>query len=150
MAQDAAGDEFPFFSERDSTNITLKRRRHIDDKETFKVLKVFKFTSERKCSSVVVRAPDGKVYAYIKGSELAVKAMLSATQEAYLGAVELDEEDFARRGLRTLYFGFKEMQTPIDGKDWDNLTHEEVESDITLLGATGIEDLLQEDVKMCI
>ena len=28
-------------------------------KEEYRVLKTFKFTSERKCSSIVVRAPDG-------------------------------------------------------------------------------------------
>ena len=44
--------------------------------EQYKVLKTFKFTSERKCSSVVVRAPDGQVYVYVKGSEIAIKAML--------------------------------------------------------------------------
>ena len=44
--------------------------------EEFKILKVFKFTSDRKCASVVVRAPDGKVYVYVKGSETAIKGMV--------------------------------------------------------------------------
>jgi len=42
------------------------------------------------------------------------------------------------------------MIAPKNCEDWDFLKCEEVESDITLLGATGIEDLLQDDVKKCI
>ena len=35
----------------------------------FKVLKYNEFDSKRKCSSVVVRTPEGKVIAYVKGSD---------------------------------------------------------------------------------
>ena len=37
-----------------------------------------------------------------------------------------------------------------EGADWDALTVKDVESDIMLLGASGIEDLLQDDVKRTI
>ena len=33
---------------------------------------------------------------------------------------------------------------------WDDLPIASVESDLTLVGATGVEDLLQENVKKCI
>ena len=106
MAQNVG--KFNCFSERDSNNI---RKAQIQDiakvksgqsdkneieKEEYRVLKTFKFTSDRKCSSVVVRAPDGHVYVYVKGSELAIKPMLRAGQEAELAAVEAEEEEFAR------------------------------------------------------
>ena len=72
--------------------------------------------------------------------------MLKGGQEAELKAVENDEEEFARNGLRTLYFGYKILQPAAiiqeEGEDWSALTVEDVESDITLLGASGIEDLL--------
>ena len=58
----------------------------------YKILKMFKFTSDRKCSSIVVRAPDGRVYVYVKGSELAIKGMMKGGQEPALKAVEDDEE----------------------------------------------------------
>ena len=34
--------------------------------------------------------------------------------------------------------------------NWDDIPVKEVESDLTLLGATGVEDLLQENVARCI
>ena len=125
---------FDYFMERDSSSMRLgkfqtssegeeiKINKLIDGRDVdhqghvgknlarltdYKVLKTFKFTSDRKCSSVVVRAPDGQIYVYVKGSELAVKTMLRAGQEAELRAVETDEEAFAKTGLRTLYFGYK-------------------------------------------
>ena len=81
MAQDASGQDFPYFASRDSNSITLQRGKEEEAQlENYKILKSFKFTSDRKCSSVVVRAPDGKVYAYVKGSEIAIKAMLHSGQ----------------------------------------------------------------------
>ena len=55
----------------------------------------------------------------------------------------------ADQGLRTLLFAYKELTV----SDLESLKHEKpeyFESDLTLLGATGLEDLLQEDVKNCI
>lgn len=55
----------------------------------------------------------------------------------------------AKKGLRTLLYGMKEI-------DWDgsrdplDLEVEEIECDLDLLAATGVEDLLQENVKECI
>lgn len=127
MAQ--AVGTFDYFMERDISNLRLgkyagsagqvKLNNLIDGQDNspahssvprlqeYKILKSFKFTSERKCSSIVVRAPDGLNYVYVKGSELAIKGMLREGQEAALKAVEADEEEFARTGLRTLYFGYK-------------------------------------------
>ena len=58
-------------------------------------------------------------------------------------------EHLSAVGLRALVFGMKEIE-------WDetrnprDLKVEEVESDLTLLGATAMEDLLQENVSECI
>ena len=55
----------------------------------------------------------------------------------------------AKKGLRTLLYGMKEIEW--DGsRDVYDLELEEVESDLELLAATGVEDLLQERVKECI
>jgi magnesium-transporting ATPase (P-type) len=53
----------------------------------------------------------------------------------------------ASRGLRTLVFGIRELSGIIDV---DSLKPEDVEHNITLLGATAVEDLLQDDVQRCI
>ena len=55
----------------------------------------------------------------------------------------------AKKGLRTLLYGMKEIEW--DGtRDPIDLPVEEIECDLTLLAATGVEDLLQENVKECI
>lgn len=109
---------FNYFVERDSKSIRLGKRQsepeddEQPDMDEYKILKTFKFTSDRKCSSTVVRAPDGNVYVYVKGSEIAVKAMLKEGQENQLKDAEADDDSFAREGLRTLYFGYKLLDTP--------------------------------------
>ena len=83
---------------------------------------------------------------YSKGSDTSIKSMLAPGQELQINAVELQEEQFARKGLRTLYFGYKPLQVPdymqVEGTGWDALRVEDVESNLILLGATGTEDLL--------
>lgn len=53
----------------------------------------------------------------------------------------------AGKGLRTLCFAMKEMR---GDEDWENIKVEDVECDLTLLGATAVEDLLQNEVDKCI
>lgn len=45
--------------------------------------------------------------------------------------------------MRTLLFGCKVMQ---QRENYESLTLEEVECDLELVGMTGVEDLLQENV----
>ena len=58
-------------------------------------------------------------------------------------------ENLAGKGLRTLLYAMKEI-------DWDgsidqlDLKVEDIESNLTVLAATAVEDLLQEEVKECI
>ena len=55
----------------------------------------------------------------------------------------------AAKGLRTLLYGMKEIEW--DGtRDPIDIEVGEIESDLTLLAATAVEDLLQENVKDCI
>lgn len=53
-------------------------------------------------------------------------------------------DTFAKKGYRTLLFGMK----AIDAKD--DYTEEEIESGLTPIGVTGVEDMLQDDVVKCI
>ena len=55
----------------------------------------------------------------------------------------------AKLGLRTLLYGMKiiEWNESMDALD---LEESEVEKDLEMLAATGVEDLLQERVKECI
>ena len=53
----------------------------------------------------------------------------------------------AAKGFRTLVYGVKEINTNLN---WETLTPDLVEHTLRLVAVTGVEDLLQENVKECI
>ena len=59
-------------------------------------------------------------------------------------------DQFASKGLRTLMFAKKELSSLTSKKNLEEMPHEDFEGGITLLGVTGLEDLLQDDVKSCL
>ena len=66
-----------------------------------------------------------------------------------IAEVEKTVEAMAKKGLRTLLYGRKDIFW--DGtRDPMDLECEEIECDLDLLAATGVEDLLQDRVKECI
>jgi magnesium-transporting ATPase (P-type) len=108
------------------------------------VLKIFEFTSDRKMMTVVVEI-NSKVFAFVKGADTSVEPLCLLSKEDKVTLDDLD--DFAEKGLRTLAYAYKEIH------NFDNveeLTVKAVESNLTLLGVTGVEDLLQDDVEKCI
>jgi phospholipid-transporting ATPase len=118
------------------------------------------FNSDRKRMSVVVRAPNGKIYLYTKGADTKVIGLI--TSKGIPKARE-DLHDFAVQGLRTLVFAYKELQKD-DYLNWKNGwnqitlanaadkddqldTHAELlETSLILVGTSAIEDKLQDGV----
>ncbi|XP_029400877.1 probable phospholipid-transporting ATPase VD [Mus pahari] len=140
---------------------------------TFQLLHILPFDSVRKRMSVVVRHPLSKqVVVYTKGADSVIMELLSMASS---DGTNLEEQqmiirertqrhldEYARRGLRTLCVAKKVMsdteyaewlrnhflaETSIDNRE--ELLVESamrLENKLTLLGATGIEDRLQEGV----
>lgn len=59
-------------------------------------------------------------------------------------------EELAERGLRTLMFGIKELESTHTAESLKNAETEPLETGITFLGVTALEDLLQDNVAECI
>ena len=59
-------------------------------------------------------------------------------------------EEMASTGLRTLCYASREILNWDENIDPQDILPEEVERDLYLLCVTGVEDLLQDDVKSCI
>ncbi|KFP99022.1 putative phospholipid-transporting ATPase VD, partial [Leptosomus discolor] len=140
---------------------------------TFQLLHILPFDSVRKRMSVVVRHPvSNKVVVYTKGADSVMMDLLRAAPEGTSNS-EMEQkkikertqkhlDDYARRGLRTLCIAKKVMsdaeyaewlnhhflaETSIDNRE--SLLLESairLETELSLLGATGIEDRLQEGV----
>ncbi|XP_008835917.1 probable phospholipid-transporting ATPase VD isoform X1 [Nannospalax galili] len=139
---------------------------------TFQLLHILPFDSVRKRMSVVVRHPLSKqVVVYTKGADSAIMELLSAApdgtnlekqQMRIREKTQSHLDEYAKRGLRTLCIA-KKVMSDTEYADWlrnhflaetsiDNREELLVESamrlenKLTLLGATGIEDRLQEGV----
>ncbi|KAM9294933.1 phospholipid-transporting ATPase VD [Morus bassanus] len=141
---------------------------------TFQLLHILPFDSVRKRMSVVVRHPvSNKVVVYTKGADSVVMDLLRTASEVGTNNAEMEQktikertqkhlDDYARRGLRTLCIAKKVMsdaeyaewlnhhflaETSIDNREELLLESAiRLETELTLLGATGIEDRLQEGV----
>ncbi|GLD91539.1 hypothetical protein PINS_up000072 [Pythium insidiosum] len=141
----------------------------------FEVLDVLEFNSTRKRMSAIVRHPDGRVYIYTKGADVIIFGRLATPENDNDSMASLLEETkrhintYADEGLRTLTIAYRELD-PDDYEDWAVRFHaaqndlaeldkrkrdqpnlidscmEEIERDLLLLGATAIEDKLQQGV----
>ncbi|KAL8211695.1 UNVERIFIED_CONTAM: putative phospholipid-transporting ATPase VB [Gekko kuhli] len=140
---------------------------------TFDLLYTLGFDSNRKRMSVVVRHPLTKeIIVYTKGADSVIMDLLedparaTMTMEKRMRKVRVQTQKhldwYARDGLRTLCIA-KKVLSEDDFLKWANFRHEaetaidnreellmetaqHLETKLTLLGATGIEDRLQDGV----
>ncbi|XP_050362424.1 probable phospholipid-transporting ATPase IA isoform X4 [Nymphalis io] len=131
---------------------------------TFAVLHVLAFTSARKRMSVLVRTPSGEIKLYCKGADSVIYPRLAGGPRAapYAEATLAHLEHFAAEGLRTLVYAVADVPERVY-EDWSNMYHKAsiaihdreqkieeaallIENNLRLLGATAIEDKLQDGV----
>lgn len=131
--------------------------------ERYIPLRVLEFNSTRKRMSVIVRNPDGKIVLYCKGADSVIYARLAANHDQALkDATAKDMETFANAGLRTLCIAYKTLEEE-EYLNWSRIhdtaasaiqdreeemekASELIEQNLTVLGATALEDKLQEGV----
>ncbi|KAJ7188593.1 calcium transporting ATPase [Mycena filopes] len=127
----------------------------------FDILNVCEFNSTRKRMSTVVRMPNGKIKIYCKGADTVIIERLSKNQP-YTEKTLIHLEDYATEGLRTLCLAYRDISeqeykqwaaiydqaaATINGRgDALDQAAELIEKDLFLLGATAIEDKLQDGV----
>lgn len=132
-----------------------------EDQE-FELLAVCEFNSTRKRMSTIFRCPDGKIRLYCKGADTVILERLN--NENPIVDVTLQHlEEYASEGLRTLCLAMREIpedefqqwwqiyekaSTTVGGNRAEELDKaaEIIEKDFYLLGATAIEDRLQDGV----
>lgn len=128
----------------------------------YELLTVCEFNSTRKRMSAIFRCPDGKIRLYCKGADTVILERLN-DQNPHVEVTLRHLEEYASEGLRTLCLAvrevpeqeFREWQriyevaaTTVGGNRADELDKaaEIIEHDLYLLGATAIEDRLQDGV----
>lgn len=127
----------------------------------YQVLNVCEFNSTRKRMSAIVRGPDGTIKLYCKGADNVILERLSENNP-FVENTLIHLEEFASEGLRTLCIAMREIPeeeyarwsqvydkaatTLVDRADELDKAAELIEQNLFLLGATAIEDKLQEGV----
>jgi phospholipid-translocating ATPase len=131
--------------------------------ERYMHLKTLEFTSTRKRMSVIVRAADGRIILYCKGADSVIYERLAANVDQGLREkTSKDMDFFANGGLRTLCIAYRILpedeflqwvrsyeaaQSSVDNRDEAIETAAaQIEHSLQILGATALEDKLQEGV----
>ncbi|CAN9515194.1 unnamed protein product [Ophioblennius macclurei] len=129
--------------------------------EKYELLHVLEFTSVRKRMSVIMRTPSGKIRLYCKGADTVIYDRL-ADSSRYKEITLKHLEQFATEGLRTLCFAVADVSESAY-QQWLEIhqrastslqnralkleeSYELIEKNLQLLGATAIEDKLQDKV----
>ncbi|KAM3600345.1 uncharacterized protein V6R79_021779 [Siganus canaliculatus] len=132
----------------------------------YELLAVLDFNNVRKRMSVIVRSPDGKMTLFCKGADTIIFERLHPDSEELMKRTTKHLNEYAGDGLRTLALAYKHLDedymedwkkrhhqasTALDGRD-ERLdeVYEEIEKDMMLLGATAVEDKLQDGVPQTI
>ncbi|XP_034458538.1 phospholipid-transporting ATPase ID [Hippoglossus hippoglossus] len=135
-------------------------------KVVYELLAVLDFNNVRKRMSVIVRSPEGKLTLFCKGADTIIFERLHPSCNELTAATTRHLNEYAGDGLRTLALAYKdidksymedwkqrhhEASTAMDGREemLDEL-YEEMEKDLMLLGATAVEDKLQDGVPQTI
>ncbi|XP_046562486.1 phospholipid-transporting ATPase VB-like [Haliotis rubra] len=130
-----------------------------DGEVEFEVLHILSFDSVRKRMSVIIKHPETEeITLYVKGADSSILSVLDrkfrmndTEEKAVRVKTEEHITDYALKGLRTLCMAKRTLSQEVY-KDWLKMHQEgsdsacRIEEELDLLGATGIEDRLQDGV----
>uniref|UniRef100_A0A673IP05 Phospholipid-transporting ATPase n=1 Tax=Sinocyclocheilus rhinocerous TaxID=307959 RepID=A0A673IP05_9TELE len=147
------------FRSRTPETITLYEMGHA---VTYQLLAILDFNNVRKRMSVIVRNPKGQLKLYSKGADTILFDRLDPSNEELMFTTSEHLNEFAGEGLRTLALAYKDLDEDVFDEWMKKLLfastalenreeklgalYEEIEQGMMLLGATAIEDKLQEGV----
>uniref|UniRef100_A0AAX7UMB1 Phospholipid-transporting ATPase n=1 Tax=Astatotilapia calliptera TaxID=8154 RepID=A0AAX7UMB1_ASTCA len=149
---------FVFRSRTPGTITTTEMGRTV----TYSLLAILDFNNIRKRMSVIVRNPEGRIRLYCKGADTVLLERLHPCNQEVMSITSDHLNEYAADGLRTLALAYRDLSED-EWEAWseshrfadkatdcreDRLAaaYEEVEQNMMLLGATAIEDKLQEGV----
>ncbi|KAH9822366.1 putative aminophospholipid translocase [Melampsora americana] len=136
----------------------------LGQRQKYQLLKIIAFNSSRKRMSSLVRCPDGKIRLICKGADSIIMSRLRSDHDIESkNRTNVDLEAFATAGLRTLLIGSREVAeeeylkfdlefsraSEMGGKEREEAIEkvaDEFERGLEILGATALEDKLQEGV----
>uniref|UniRef100_A0A8C3ABI2 Phospholipid-transporting ATPase n=1 Tax=Cyclopterus lumpus TaxID=8103 RepID=A0A8C3ABI2_CYCLU len=147
------------FLSRTQDTITIKEME--EEEKTYEMLALLDFNSDRKRMSIILKFPDGRIRLYCKGADTVIYERLSPNTR-HKETTQTDLDVFANATLRTLCLCYKDI-TPAEFEAWSRAhkeaqvamfdrdgaldrVYEQIESNLMLIGASAIEDKLQDGV----
>ncbi|KAM4695931.1 phospholipid-transporting ATPase IG [Rhinophrynus dorsalis] len=138
-------------------NDFMKVKNQRDEIELYQLLHVLNFDPVRRRMSVLVKTNTGKIFLFCKGAD---SSMFHRVAHDEVERIKVHVEQNALDGYRTLCVAYKELNQ----EDYDNINKQldeakialqdreeklarvfdDIEADMHLLGATAVEDRLQE------
>ncbi|XP_040013962.1 phospholipid-transporting ATPase IC [Xiphias gladius] len=146
------------FLSRTQDTITISE---MEQDKTYEMLALLDFNSDRKRMSIILKFPDGRIRLYCKGADTVIYERLSP-KSRHKETTQSDLDVFANETLRTLCLCYKDISTD-EYEAWSrkhkeaqvtmvnrdaalDRVYEQIESNLMLIGATAIEDKLQDGV----
>lgn len=146
------------FLSRTQDTITISE---LGQENTYEMLALLDFNSDRKRMSIVLRFPDGRIRLYCKGADTVIYERLHPSSK-YKETTQTSLDIFANETLRTLCLCYKDISKE-EFDAWSSKhkaasvamsnrdealdqVYEQIEGNLMLIGATAIEDKLQDGV----
>lgn len=146
------------FLSRTQDTITI---REMEQETTYEMLALLDFNSDRKRMSIILKFPDGRIRLYCKGADTVVYERLSPNSK-HKETTQTALDVFANATLRTLCLAYKDISrdeyeiwsrkhkdAQVSMSDRDaalDHVYEQIENNLMMIGATAIEDKLQDGV----
>ncbi|PSS18074.1 Phospholipid-transporting ATPase [Actinidia chinensis var. chinensis] len=166
-----AAREFGFeFCRRTQSSIFVRERHPSSEQpieREYKILNLLDFTSKRKRMSVIIRGEDGQIFLLCKGADSIIFDRLAKNGRMFEEPTTKHLNDYGEAGLRTLALAYRKLEEA-EYSAWNNdflkaktsiggdreamleRVSDMMERDLTLVGATAVEDKLQKGVPQCI
>uniref|UniRef100_A0AAR2KZJ3 Phospholipid-transporting ATPase n=1 Tax=Pygocentrus nattereri TaxID=42514 RepID=A0AAR2KZJ3_PYGNA len=146
------------FLSRTQDSITVSE---MGTENTYEMLALLDFNSDRKRMSIILRFPDGRIRLYCKGADTVIYQRLNPSSK-HKETTQHALDGFANETLRTLCLCYKDISAA-DYNSWAqkhkeasvamsnreqalDSVYELIETNLMLIGATAIEDKLQDGV----
>lgn len=158
------------FCERSQTSIVINEVDPLSGrkiKRAYALLHIIEFSSSRKRMSVIVQDQNGKLLLLCKGADSVMFQRLGINGREFEEQTRAHINEYASAGLRTMVLAYREIDEEeyqkfdaelskaknsicADQEKMIESVAEKVEKDLILLGATAVEDKLQDGVPECI
>ncbi|XP_058091688.1 putative phospholipid-transporting ATPase 9 [Magnolia sinica] len=158
------------FYKRTQTSISLNELDPVSGvkvERSYELLNVLEFNSSRKRMSVIVRNEEGQLLLLCKGADSVMFERLAKKGRDFEDQTREHLNEYADAGLRTLVLAYRVLaeeeykdfrdefseaknSVSADRDEMVDEAAEKIEKDLILLGATAVEDKLQNGVPECI